>query len=257
MTQLPSVKEQTQTLGDLLQRYRKQFTDLLPKHLSIERMFRLGQLALSRQPILAQCTMASLLASLLKAAEMGLEPDGTKGALVPYRNNKTGKMEAQFIPMWQGLAELVRATGQIAALDTDVVCEHDRFIFIKGLEQKLEHTPAMRGDRGDMVGAWALVRYKDGAGSDMEWMSKEEIDSIRARSKAKDSGPWVTDYTEMARKTVFRRLCKRLPKSTALIVAMDTEARFEEGEVMDIAALPEMPPEAMPPPEPTATEKLA
>jgi len=219
-------------------------------------MFRLGQLAMSRQPLLAQCSMSSLLAAMMKAAEMGLEPDGTKGALVPFKNKKTGKMEATFIPMWQGLSELVRGTGQIAALDTDIVCEHDRFVFIKGLEPKLEHTPAMRGDRGEMVGAWAMVRYVNG-GSDMEWMSNAEIDKIRQRSKAKDYGPWVTDFTEMARKTVFRRLCKRLPKSTPLIVALDAENRFEAGETIDVASLPELPEEAMAPPPPTATEKLA
>ena len=255
--QVATLKEQTKTFGDLLEKYKGTFADLLPKNLSIDRMFRLGQLSMSRQPLLAQCSMASLLSSMMKSAEMGLEPDGTKAALVPFKNNKTQKMEATLIPMWQGLAELVRNTGEVAALDTDIVYEHDKFIFIKGLEPKLEHSPAMRGDRGDIIGAWAMVKYKDGAGSDQEWMSKEEIDKIRGRSRAKDYGPWSTDYTEMARKTVFKRLCKRLPKSTGLILAMDAENRFEAGEVVDMVALPELPQDALPEPQPTATEKLA
>lgn len=254
--EVATLKEQTQTFGNLLEKYKGTFADLLPKALSFERMFRLGQLAMSRQPLLAQCSMSSLLSAMLKSAEMGLEPDGTRAALVPYHNKKTGKMEATLIPMWQGLAELVRNTGEVSALDTDIVFEHDKFIFIKGLDPELKHTPAMRGDRGDLIGAWAMVRYKNG-GSDQEWMSKEEIDKIRQRSRAKDYGPWSTDYTEMARKTVFRRLAKRLPKSTGLITALDAESQFEAGEVLDMVALPEMPKEALPEPEKTATEKLA
>jgi len=197
-----------------------------------------------------------LLSAMLKSAEVGLEPDGTLAALVPFRNNKTGKMEATYQTMWQGLAELVREANDVIILDTDVVHEYDKFIFIKGIDPRLEHTPPLQGERGAVIGAWALIKYANG-GVDIEYMSKEDIDKIRATSKAKEYGPWATFWNEMARKTVFKRLTKRVKKSSRLLVAMDTENRFEEGETVDIVALPEMPAEALPEPEPTATERLA
>lgn len=42
-------------------------------------------------------------------------------------------------------------------------------------------------------------------------MSLNQINGIRERSKSKDRGPWISDWSEMARKTVIRRLAKRLP----------------------------------------------
>ena len=49
-----------------------------------------------------------------------------------------------------------------------------------------------------------------------EVMSIDEIEAIRKRSRAANTGPWVTDYSEMARKTVARRHSKVLPMSTDL-----------------------------------------
>jgi recombination protein RecT len=82
---------------------------------------------------------------------------------------------------------------------------------------------------------------KDG-GVQFEVMSRSEIDGIRSRSKSSGSGPWVTDYPEMARKTVLRRLCKYLPMSSELASAMESEesegdfviTNLETGESIDL-----------------------
>ena len=54
-------------------------------------------------------------------------------------------------------------------------------------------------------------------------MPKSEIDKRRNRSKAGSSGPWVTDYEEMAKKTVFRSVFKWLPISIEQIQATTTD----------------------------------
>jgi recombinational DNA repair protein RecT len=69
-------------------------------------------------------------------------------------------------------------------------------------------------------GVWAKAVLSDGS-EQYEVMSIGEIDAIRGRSKAGSSGPWKTDYPEMAKKTVIRRLFKRLPKSLALLEAIE------------------------------------
>src|SRR3546814_9276399 len=60
----------------------------------------------------------------------------------------------------------------------------------------------------------------------LELMRKSDIEKVRAVSRAKRNGPWVQWWSEMARKTVMRRLSKRLPMST------DLGAAFERDETL-------------------------
>jgi recombination protein RecT len=72
-------------------------------------------------------------------------------------------------------------------------------------------------------------------------MVKSEVDKIRRRSRAADDGPWVTDYEEMARKTVVKRLSKYLPLKPGdkLAQAIEIDNRIEAGEdITDILADP-------------------
>jgi recombinational DNA repair protein RecT len=91
-------------------------------------------------------------------------------------------------------------------------------------------------------------------------MSRRQIDAIRARSRAKSDGPWVTDYPEMARKTAIRRLTKFLPMSIELATAvhLDTQAAMGESQALDSVLTGELvyPPslDDEPPALPTGTE---
>ena len=58
-------------------------------------------------------------------------------------------------------------------------------------------------------------------------MSKDEVEAIRASSRAGKSGPWVTHWNEMAKKTAFRRLTKWLTLSPEI---MDHVAKAEASE---------------------------
>jgi recombination protein RecT len=54
-------------------------------------------------------------------------------------------------------------------------------------------------------------------------MRVKDIEKIRNASKSKDNGPWVDWTEEMAKKSVFKRLAKRLPVSReiAQVVSRD------------------------------------
>ena len=111
--------------------------------------------------------------------------------------------------MVAGVIKRVRNSGEVSRLNAFVVYRNDTFHVSYGLEMKLEHVPNFENP-GDPIGAYAICLFKDGE-NDFEFMSVKQINDIKARSKSGDSGPWKTDWSEMARKTVIRRLAKRLP----------------------------------------------
>jgi recombination protein RecT len=202
-------KDAAMTLKDLLVSNQKAITSLVPEHLTPERLMRVAVNCVAKTPGLQKCTPTSLLQCVMAAAEVGLEPGGVLGQfyLVPMGNVATP------IIGYRGLLELARRSGQIASIRAVVVREKDRFRMTEGIEQTLDHEPFLDGDAGPMKYVYAVAKLRDGS-VQVEVMSRAQVDGIRARSRAGSSGPWVTDYDEMAKKTVLRRLSKWLPLAT-------------------------------------------
>jgi len=173
----------------------------------------------SRNPKLFECTKESIAKAVITASEMGLDCSGSLGSgyLVPYFNGKIGAYEAQFIPGYRGLIDLARRSGHVKSIEAHVVYKDDSLDIEFGLEPKLSHKPNPMVEPQDknIVGAYMVAQLIDDA-KHVEYMTRAEIDKIRNRSKASNSGPWVTDYAEMCRKTVVRRGAKYLPLSPEL-----------------------------------------
>ena len=196
---------------------KQQFAAALPQHLSADRFCRIALTALTRTPKLFDCTQESLMRCLLDLSAYGIEPDGRRAHLIPYGNTCT------LILDWKGLAELAMRSGIIAKLHADIVCENDVFTYNMG--EVTRHEIDWKQPRGAMYAAYAMAVTKDGPVF-VAVMNKEEIDGIRKRSKAGNSGPWVSDYNEMAKKTAFRRLAKWLPLSAEFRDAVDKDDDF-------------------------------
>jgi recombination protein RecT len=208
----------------LLEQSKKQMAMALPKHLTADRLLRVAMTSIQKNPKLLDCTQQSLLACVMTCAQLGLEPDQFLGQayLVPYGNVCT------LIPGYRGYIALARRSGEVQSVSSQVVYDNDRFLLQYGIEEKLEHTPA-DGDRGNVKGAYVIFKYKDGAYS-FDYMSKGDIDKIRKRSKAANDGPWVSDYDEMAKKTVIKRHVKLAPLSVEFAHAVALEDRANMGE---------------------------
>lgn len=162
---------------------------------------------------------ASIAQAFMKCAELGIEPDGRRAYLIPYKN------DVQLIIDYKGIAELAMRSGYVANIHADKVCENDEFEYNIGSIEK--HRIDFKNERGDAYAYYAIVTFKDGT-KKCEVMSKKEIDAIRDRSSAWDAWlkwkkicPWNTDYDEMAKKTVFKRLAKWIPQSPELRQAID------------------------------------
>ena len=213
-TQRPS---SVPTVRQLLEDNREAMNQSLPKHIQVDRLIRIVLTQLTKNPRLQDCTQGSLIGGILQSALLGLEPDGVDGALIPYNNH--GMMEAQFQPMYQGLIKLAHMSEQIKILYGEVVHENDKFEIKKGLHPDLIHVPAME-DRGKIIGAYAVYNLVNG-GADFEYMTLSEIEKVRAVSKARKDSPWIHWWGEMAKKTVIKRLAKRIPRSRELKDAVD------------------------------------
>lgn len=203
------------------------------KHVTPERLVRVACAAISRQPLLAACSKESLYLALTNCGQLGLEPNLLGSSyLVPYRNRKTGTYEAQFIAGYRGLVELAMRSERISTLQAFVVYERDAFDWRVG--EFPRHVRYLgTEDPGQVVLAWAFARFKDG-GCQVDVMTKRELDATRGRSRAKDDGPWVTDYAEMCKKTVVRRLCKLLPLTIELATALEADTAAEIGGEIEI-----------------------
>lgn len=204
---------QIANVQNLLQKLQPQLLKALPKHLSPDRMTRIALTELRKIPKLATCDPMSFCGAIMMCAQLGLEPGGALGHiyLIPFDNRKKNTTEVQVIMGYRGMIELARRSGQIVSLGAHEVYENDTFEFEYGLTEKLRHVPSLT-DRGKLVAVYAVAHFV-GGGHQIEVMSKPDVDKIRARSKTAGSGPWVTDYEEMAKKTVLRKLFKYLPVS--------------------------------------------
>lgn len=217
---------------------KQQMALAMPKHMTADRLARIALTEVRKVPKLATCDQVSFLGAIMQCAALGLEPGGALGHayLLPFDKNKKvngqwikDKTEVQLIIGYRGMIDLARRSGQIMSIEARAVFAKDEFDVELGLDSKLVHRPAWQdADRGPLVFVYAVAKLKDG-GIQFEVMSRAEIEKVRAQSKAKDSGPWVTHFDEMAKKTVVRRLFKYLPVSIEMQRAVGMDEQAEAG----------------------------
>ena len=106
-----------------------------------------------------------------------------------------------------------------------------------GTEESITHKPKLKGDRGIIMGFYAVAKLK-GGGTQFEFMSASDINKIRDGSQGykmavrhnKQDTPWIANYEAMGRKSAIRRLCNYLPMSVELANAVALEGRAERNE---------------------------
>lgn len=226
------VKQETprQLVRALFERQLPEIAKALPSHLDPARFIRVALTACNQQPKLLQCTQDSLMLALMRAAQLGLEPDGLlgHGYLIPRKRH--GVMEAQFQPGYQGLLDLARRNREVADVVGRVVHEKDEFRYEYGLEKDvLVHKPTEDEDAGPIVYAYGIIRFRDGR-AHMEVLSKGKMDrEHRAKSQAGDDSPWQSHPEAMYLKTALIVACKYGPKSIELSTAIAMDERVEAG----------------------------
>lgn len=242
-------QKKPQTLQDYVQRMSSQIKLALPANLTPDRFQRIVLTAISSNPKLQECTPQSFLGAMMTAAQLGVEPNTPlgQGYLIP-RKNKQGISECTFQLGYKGLIDLAYRSGEIVNIGAYTVYRNDEFHVQFGLNPDITHVPAMTG-RGDPIAFYAYYRTKDG-GFGFDVMSVEDV-----RTHAKQfsesvkhgwSSPWDSNFEEMAKKTVLKKVLKYAPLSTEVAskIGMDetvhdtisanmTEEPITYGEVID------------------------
>lgn len=226
------------TIQDYIRKMEGEIAKALPSVLTPERFTRITLSALSTNRTLQECSPQSFLGAMMTAAQLGLEPNTPLGQayLIPYRNH--GKLECQFQLGYKGLIDLAYRSGEVSTIQAHTVYENDAFDYELGLEPKLRHVPATK-DRGAPVFFYAVFRMKDG-GYGFDVMSVEDARSHgRKYSKAFGSGPWQTNFEEMAKKTVLKRVLKYAPLKTDFVRGLSADETVKTELSEDMFTVPD------------------
>ena len=178
----------------------------LPKDFNRERFVQNCLSVMNEKPELAKINKAELVQGLCKAAYLGLDFMSKECYLIPYGNS------VQFQTDYKGEKKFVKnySIRPIQEIYAKVVREGDTF-----KEKIVDGRPSIDFEPlpfngNDIVGAFAVVLYKDG-GMEYEVMTTKDINSVRNNySKSSNSKAWKNSWDEMAKKTVLRRLCKHI-----------------------------------------------
>lgn len=227
-------------MGDMLPAdQRDSFYAVLPRHISPDRFERAVANVLMNNPEMMAADPRLIFREISKVVGLGLmlDPQLGEAYLIMGWNGKTRQKEPQVRIGYKGLIKLAKQSGEILNIYAREVHEKDEVECIQGDENRLIHKPLLFTDRGPVVGYYAVVKYRNGE-IDFEPMSIPQIHAIRDRSdgwKAFADGkikstPWSTDEGEMAKKTVLRRLQKRLSQSPELVEAVSIEDKAEFSE---------------------------
>lgn len=215
--------------------FQAQMALALPKSMTAERLTRIVMTECRKVPALMQCNQESFFGAVLQCAQLGLEPGSALGHcyLLPFGNGKSrdGRPNCQLIIGYRGMIDLARRSGQIVSINAHCVHEADEFEYELGLHPDIHHRPSPLAERGPVTYVYAVAVLK-GGGVQFEVMSRAEIEAVRAQSKAGKSGPWVTHWDEMARKTVVRKLFKYLPVSIEAVRAVEIDEKSDRGEAV-------------------------
>lgn len=226
------------TIQDYIKVMEGEIKKALPSVLTPERFTRITLSALSCNPKLGQCTPKSFLGAMMTAAQLGVEPNTPLGQayLIPYKNH--GVLECQFQLGYKGMIDLAYRSGEVSTIQAHAVYANDEFDYELGLDPKLRHIPAKK-DRGDPVYFYAVFRTKDG-GWGFDVMSVEEIRAHAQKySKAYEKGPWRTNFEEMAKKTVLKRVLKYAPLKTEFVRAISADETIKSVLSDDMFSVPD------------------
>lgn len=165
--------------------------------------------------LLKDATIESVYASVLLSASVGLPINNNLGYayIVPFKNNKTQKVEAQFQLGYKGIIQLAHRSNLFKSINSSEIKEGE-LKSINRLTGEFEFEFEQDYNKRNSlktIGFTAFFELTNGFSKTL-YMSLEEINKHKLKySKTGRStyGVWVDNFDEMAKKTVLKLLLLR------------------------------------------------
>lgn len=195
--------------------------------------------AVAVNPLLQDCDPATILSGALLGESLGLSPSPQLGQfyLVPFRNNKENKTDAQFQLGYKGYVQLALRSGYYKRLNVFSVKAGE----LKGwnpiteeLELEIIEDDEVR-EKTESIGYVATFTYTNGFTKTLYWSRKKmEAHALRySKGYAAKKGYtfWEKDFDAMAYKTMLRQLISKWG-----IMSVELQTAFEQDYVPEETA---------------------
>ena len=206
--------------------WKERIERMLPEPRMIDQFMYAAEVSMGKNKALEGCSPVSVLNCLLTSAKYGILPDGRNAHLIPYGQ------ECQLQFDYKGFVHILIRDGVAKKVYCETICANDKFTWKNG--EIVNHEISF--PRGEILGVYCDITLADDT-HQYELMDRDEIDKIKAcsRGSSSASSPWNRFYSEMAKKSVFRRATKWLKLSPDVMDSMQND-----GEQFDFnASLPE------------------
>lgn len=185
-----------------------------------DRFTRILATQIRSTPRLAECTPESVMGAMYTAAELGIDPGGSKGHcwLIPRRIK--GTWECTFMLGYTGMIDLAYRESDVV-ITVGAVHTGDRFRERGGTDPGIDHEPARdsnRDDPTDVTHVYAVAHFPNGA-KVHRVLPRAEVERRRHAGGSGDSDAWGKHWLAMALKTSIRALWSHIPKGTTLAMA--------------------------------------
>lgn len=190
-----SLAVQINSVGQLIGRYRAEFTAVVPSHIRPDAFVELafGYVKRSKDLLVAaQANPQSLIMALRECAALGHVPIKGIFSLAPFRDkNAPGGWSIVGMEEWRGVVERIFRAGAVESVHVEVGRGNDPVLSFNRTRDPLPRHEydefASRAERGPLKVVYAWARLRGGGISQVAWLNRAEVDRHRSMSRSAQS----------------------------------------------------------------------
>lgn len=233
MAEAVAKKENNQNFSLVITDKLNDITEALPRDFNKALFVQNAIALLNEKPELAKFGQAKIMAGLVRGAMLGLNFINRECYLVGYGD------QLNYQTSYIGQQKLVKKYSLKPVKNIYAELVHEDDLFETGIDANKRYVtfkPKPFNNK-PVIGAFAVAEFEDG---DLliETMSLEELEAVRKVSKMANAGAWKSFTGEMQKKTVIRRLCKKIEidfenTEQKRLFEADTDIETDPAEIRD------------------------